>query len=115
MRKVVAANLIALLVCGSVAQAQSSAPARRHTVIWTVSGGAAGFGVGLWAGLSAFDDAVNSDRKVWTSAAVGAGLGALAGYLIGRARNGRGRVPTAAAGSQTERPRLSMTAGDLTP
>lgn len=58
----------------------------RGQVIWTISGAGAGFGVGLWAGLSAFDDAVNSDRKVWTSAIVGAGVGAVTGYLIGRAR-----------------------------
>jgi hypothetical protein len=55
----------------------------------TVSGAGAGFGVGLWAGLSAFDDAVNSDRKVWSSAIVGAGIGAAAGYLIARARQDR--------------------------
>lgn len=58
----------------------------RGQVVWTISGAGAGFGVGLWVGLSAFDDAVNSDRKVWTSAVVGAGVGAVAGYLIGRAR-----------------------------
>jgi hypothetical protein len=68
----------------SAAHAQS-----RGQVIWTASGAGAGFGVGLWAGLSAFDDAVNSDRKVWTSAIVGAGVGAVGGYLIGRMRNDR--------------------------
>lgn len=36
--------------------------------------------------FAAFDDARNSDRKVWTSAAVGAGVGALAGYLVARIR-----------------------------
>jgi hypothetical protein len=56
----------------------------RATIAWTVSGAGAGFGVGLWAGLTAFDDAINSDRKVWTSAVVGAAIGGVAGYFLGR-------------------------------
>jgi len=67
--------LIVALNSISVAQAQS-----RRPVIWTVSGAGAGFGISLWAGLSAFDDVINSDRKVWTSAIVGAGV-ARAGEL----------------------------------
>ena len=58
---------------------------------WTAVGAGGGFGIGVWAGLTAFDDAINSDRKVWTSAIVGAGAGAVAGYLIGRARDDRSR------------------------
>ena len=84
-------SLVVALNSVSVAQAQSRGP-----VLWTVSGAGAGFGIGLWAGLSTFDDAVNSDRKVWTSAIVGAGVGAVAGYLIGRARSDRNRPSPAA-------------------
>ena len=61
-------SLIVALNSISVAQAQSRGP-----VLWTISGAGAGFGIGLWAGLSAFDDTINSDRKVWTSAIVGLG------------------------------------------
>ena len=86
-----AVGLVIALNSVSVAQAQSRGP-----MLWTISGAGAGFGIGLWAGLSAFDDAVNSDRKVWTSAIVGAGVGAVAGYLIGRARTDRNRPSTAA-------------------
>jgi hypothetical protein len=93
-----AVSLIVALSSVSVAQAQS-----RGEVLWTVSGAGAGFGVGLWTGLSAFDDAVNSDRKVWTSAIVGAGAGAVAGYLIGRARSDRSHPSTAARASNRER------------
>jgi membrane protein YqaA with SNARE-associated domain len=71
--------------------------------MWTAVGVGAGFGVGLWAGLTAFDDAVNSDRKVWTSAVVGAAVGGVTGYLIGRARHDRTRPSTTRMGS-TDRP-----------
>ena len=86
MRRAILVGLMLVLGWADIAKAQS-----RTEVLWTVSGGGVGFGVGLWAGLTAFDDAVNSDRKVWTSAIVGAGAGAVAGYLIGRARKDRGR------------------------
>jgi hypothetical protein len=44
----------------------------------------------LFIGLNAFDDSVNSDRKVWTSAIVGAAAGGVAGGLLSRSV---GRVP----------------------
>ena len=91
-------SLIVALSSVSVAQAQS-----RGKVLWMVSGAGAGFGVGLWTGLSAFDDAVNSDRTVWTSAIVGAGAGAVAGYLIGRARSDGNHPSTAARAINRER------------
>lgn len=91
-------SLVVALSSGSVAHAQS-----RGMVLMTVTGAGGGFGVGLWLGLSAFDDAVNSDRKVWTSAIAGAGAGAVAGYLIGRARSERTRPSPSARGIPRER------------
>lgn len=91
-------SVIVALGSVSVAQAQN-----RGQVLWTVSGAGAGFGVGLWAGLSAFDDAVNSDRKVWTSAIVGAGIGAVAGYLIGRSRSSHSQPSTTTNVMKTSR------------
>ena len=96
MFRFLATSLIIVLSSTSVAQAQSSGGDRSRTrAMWTVSGAGIGFGVGFWGGLTAFDDAVNSDRKVWTSAVLGAGIGAVGGYLIGRARDSRDRAPSA--------------------
>jgi len=84
--KITAILLLSLWSVASVAHAQPQAD--RHagaTVTWTVIGAGAGFGIGLWAGLTAFDDAINSDRKVWTSALVGAAIGGLGGDLISKA------------------------------
>ena len=89
--------LLALILGGltglsSTANAQArSGNSGRGTVIWTIAGAGGGFGAGLWIGLTKFDDAINSDRRVWTSAAVGAAVGAVGGYLLGRARAGRSR------------------------
>ncbi|MBA2259829.1 MAG: hypothetical protein H0W18_13110 [Acidobacteria bacterium] len=61
---------------------RKSSTAKRVT--WTVIGAAAGFGLGAWFGLHKFDDAINSDRKVWTSALLGAAAGGVAGGLLSR-------------------------------
>lgn len=67
-----------------VAAGQPAAGSRFPT--WTVVGAGAGFGLGVWAGLTAFDDAINSDRKVWTTAIVSAAVGGVIGFLVDRRR-----------------------------
>ncbi len=80
--------------------------------MWTSIGAGAGFGLGLFAGLTAFDDAINSDRKVWTSAIVGAAAGGTLGYLISRAR--RHRSPSRQAISPALPPPQMVTTPPLT-
>ncbi len=80
---------VALLVwtaLSGTALAQQPPGSGGRTALWTSVGAGAGFGLGLFGGLVAFDDAINSDRKVWTSAIVGAAAGATVGYLITRTR-----------------------------
>jgi hypothetical protein len=93
-------GLIGLILCYAPVSADTggrpSAPSTKASssttrVVWTLVGIGAGFGAGLFLGLHAFDDAINSDRKVWTSAIVGAAAGGLAGGLLSR---NVGRVPT---------------------
>lgn len=110
MFRSIVVSFIVALSSVSVAQAQS-----RGEVLWTVAGAGAGFGVGLWAGLSAFDDAVNSDRKVWTSAIVSGGIGAVAGYLIGRSRTNHSHPSTTTSVIEREKEAAERPAPSLLP
>jgi hypothetical protein len=50
---------------------------------WLIPVGiAAGFGIGLLAGFSAFDEAINSDQKIWTTAILSAAAGGFAGWAV---------------------------------
>jgi hypothetical protein len=64
--------------------------------LWTIVGIGAGFAAGLLVGLHAFDDAIDSDQKVWMTAIAGAAAGGIAGNLI--AKN-VGRTPPVTGGS----------------
>jgi len=114
-RSVFAAFLIGLLASAPVradsrreqsAAVPGSGSGKR--IAWTIVGAAAGFGAGLFLGLNQFDDAINSDRKVWTTALVGAAAGGIAGGLLSRSVGRAPRV-TAAPGlpRQSELPRVS--------
>ena len=92
-RKAFCFGLIALLLChtpllADAGERSSASPARASSrtkrVVWTLVGIGAGFGAGVFLGLHAFDDAINSDRKVWTTAIVGAAAGGLAAGLLSR-------------------------------
>ena len=87
-RNALCIGLIGLLLCHVPLSADTSGPSPKASntkrVVWTLVGIGAGFGAGLFLGLNAFDDATNSDRKVWTSALVGAAAGGLAGNLLSR-------------------------------
>jgi hypothetical protein len=111
VRKAFCLGLIGLLLSHAPAWADTgdrrSPPAPKASsttkrVAWTLAGIGAGFAAGLFIGLNAFDDSINSDRKVWTSAIVGAAAGGLAGGLISRSV---GREPQLKG---TASPRLQM-------
>ena len=93
-RRALCFGLAGLLLCHVPVSADTSgpspSPSNTKRIVWTLVGIGAGFGAGLFLGLNAFDDSINSDRKVWTSALVGAAAGGLAGNLL--SRNG-GRSP----------------------
>lgn len=42
----------------------------------------AGFAIGTLVGLSAYDDAINSDQKVWTTAILSGAAGGFAGWAV---------------------------------
>ena len=74
-------------------------------VIWTVIGAGAGFAAGVYLGFAKFDDATYAERKIWTSALVGAAAGGVAGALLSR---NRGRsVPMSGERRETLVPDMS--------
>jgi hypothetical protein len=92
--KPVAAVLLVTLIqlgvpVGTSAQTSTSTPPPQRAsttkrVVWTLIGAGIGFGAGVMFGLNRFDDATNSDRKVWISAIVGAVAGGIAGGTLSR-------------------------------
>ena len=65
---------------GSLVSFSAPAQSGGRRLAWTLVGGGIGFGAGLLAGLSAFDDALYAERKIGATAAAGA-----AGGVAGRA------------------------------
>ncbi len=86
MRRTLALLVAVLLLGPGVAHAQPSPKTSHHTPAWIAVGAGAGFGIGVWAGLTRFDESINSDRKIWTTAIVSATAGGLLGYLLTRKR-----------------------------
>jgi hypothetical protein len=58
--------------------------AKRSTIVRVALGAAAGFGVGMVAGLKALPDASCRDGRVWIAAGSFSALGAVIGYASGR-------------------------------
>ena len=74
-------------------------------VLWTVVGAGAGFAAGVYLGFNKFDDATYSDRKIWTTALVGAAAGGVAGALL--SRNATRQVPVGDVNRATVTPDVS--------
>lgn len=109
--------LLTLTLAGAMpaaaqAQSQSSTVSGRR-VTWTLIGGGIGFGGGVLLGVAKFDDAINSDRKVWTTALVSAAGGAVLGNLLSRPRRPRRPGPPPAPGAPADQGD-SLTNGMLT-
>jgi hypothetical protein len=87
-RKIVLLVCVIALLAASSRFAQQSAPkseSSKYRTIFTLGGAGGGFALGLGGGLAAFDDDVNSNRKVWTTAILAGIGGGAGGYFIGRA------------------------------
>jgi hypothetical protein len=96
LRQLITIAVLALLVSSTAVHADDATTAARERgfkPVWTGIGAGAGFGLGVWAGLAKFDDAINSDRKVWTTAIVSAAVGGVLGFLVDR-RQARSRNPS---------------------
>jgi len=85
-------TLVLLMTCGEAFAQQTAAKpgnSRKYRTILTAAGAGGGFVLGVFGGIAMFDDAINSDRKVWTTAIVSAGAGGVGGFLIGRSMDKR--------------------------
>ena len=93
MRNLIAGcAIMAVLHSPSAYGQQPSAPrteSHKNRTIFTIGGAGGGFALGIAVGLAAFDDATNSDRKVWTTAVLSGIGGAVGGYFLGRALDKR--------------------------
>ncbi len=91
----------------------------KYRTILTLAGGGGGFALGVFLGFNAFDDAVNADRKLWTTAVISAAGGAVGGYFLGRALDKRGNKTDVTRATEefyralTDPQRPSGTAGRL--
>ena len=84
-------TIVALINAGSAfgQQPASQNESHKNRTVFTLVGAGGGFALGLFTGLAAFDDSVNSDRKVWTTALLSAAGGGVGGYFIGRSLDKR--------------------------
>ena len=112
--------LIAGLGARSVASAQIPPPPGASNGVapsvagWTAVGVGAGFGLGFYLGFLAFDQATYAERKITTTAVVGAAAGAFGGYLIGRLRHESRRPSSPALASPRKDPRAWPVSGSFT-
>jgi len=78
-----------ILLMGGQAFAQQPAannqPSHKYRTVLTIAGAGAGFATGFYIGFNAYDDAVNSERKLWTTSIIMGAAGAVGGFLTGRA------------------------------
>ena len=94
--------LVALLAGSAPAFAddgpqQSSGRSKGKRIAWIALGAGAGFASGVFFGLDWFDDATNSDRKVWLTSISFAAAGAITAALL--TRNDKGPSPVARSGA----------------
>jgi hypothetical protein len=108
MRKTIAVLLVASTVAPALAaDQQTDRPRRgRGRVVGAIVGAAGGFALGLFGGLTWFDDAVDSERKIWGTALGVAAAGGVAGYFVGRSLDPGRRGQRGAALAAAPRPVL---------
>src|SRR5262245_22654288 len=84
--KTVSVGIMVLSACHTLFAQQPSAKPQassKYRTIFALVGGGGGFALGFFTGLSVFDDSINSDRKIWTTAALSGVGGAVGGYFLG--------------------------------
>lgn len=85
MAKKIVILFVLLSLCSFPAHANDTHKnSSKWRTILTIVGVGGGFTAGMFVGISAYDDAINSERKVWTTAALMSAAGGVGGFLLGR-------------------------------
>lgn len=84
----VAIGLLLSAFCSHLSGQQSPQPSQRESMtyrtIGLLAGAGAGFTLGLFGGIAAFDDEINASRKIATAAVLSTVGAAVGGYFLGR-------------------------------
>lgn len=83
-RKILILFLLVTFPVSMATAEEARKPGNKWKTIMTIVGAGGGFALGMAVGLSAYDDAIDSDRKVYTAAALTSVGGGVAGYFLGR-------------------------------
>jgi hypothetical protein len=98
MRTTIIAGIIVTLLSASPAFAESHPHKRAATITkWALIGAGAGFGIGFFQGMRAYDDATYAEQKIWRAAWLSALAGGVIGGVVGAARSNPARTQSGAA------------------
>ena len=84
VNKMIVVVLVACLCCPIANAGEPGKGGSKWKIIMTIVGAGGGFTLGTFVGLAAYDDAIDSEKKVFTTAFLMSAAGGVAGFFLGR-------------------------------